>query len=941
MVASRRKSSSEGNPRMPRFTKAQERAIRHSRGNLQLIACAGSGKTEVVARRVARLLDPNTRPKLAPENIVAFTFTEKAAAELKHRIITRANERFGGRVGMSDLYVGTIHGFCLQLLRDYVPDYLKFDVLNEMQQRLFVNRYSVRSGLKQTETHNGRQLKRFVDTKRYIDALNILREDTVADGALAGYSISEGLEAYQGLLAEHGYFDYSSILEGAAHQIEQNEQLREALAGRIRHLIVDEYQDVNPVQERLINQLHELGATLCVVGDDDQTIYQWRGSSIKQIVTFADRYPDVKQIQLADNFRSSAGIVDTARAFIAQNDGRLEKSMRAAETQPYEDGDVTALAFDSPEEEAAWIARTCKELRGIRFDEGGESRGLSWSDMAILLRSVRRNGAVITDALTEAQVPYIVRGLPGLFEEREAQAARLLFQFISEKAVRLSDLEHEPPDTKQLRRAWRDADLGLDAKDLNKAIRYADRVRRDLWDSGRIPRRSLQTVFLEFLRLAGAREERVPNSRGEVAMFNFGKFSQLITDYETIHYRSDSQDLLSGFTQFLYREADGGYAAGIDDDPYAVPDAVQVMTVHQAKGMQWPVVFVPALLRNRFPAMRQGGASAWHLIPEGAIDDAERYRGSLEDERRLFYVATTRSQKFLHMTWAPIEENRLYRKKSEFWDDMLAPKVVKRHPPDYRKRKRAKPQARSGVENVEFSFSDIKYFFQCPYEFKLRVLYGFNSPIAAPLGYGKGLHDALAEIHRDAMKGDIPSAAEVPSLVQRHLRTPFADSALRETLEASATRVITDYLEDNADQLPNIEFAERDVEVHLDDGVSIKGRIDLVRRIDTGETTIVDLKSNERSQDEEVTEGQLHTYALGYRELTGDRPDFVEIYELEERKPKPRSVDQHFIDKVVGQTQRAARSLRNRKLPAQPGVRKCSGCDFVGLCSKGEEAVAK
>lgn len=927
---------------MPRFTRAQEQAIRHSRGNLQLIACAGSGKTEVVARRVARLLDPNTRPKLAPENIVAFTFTEKAAAELKHRIITRADERFGGRAGMSNLYVGTIHGFCLQLLRDHVPEYLKFDVLNEMQQHLFVNRYSVRSGLKQTATHNGRQLKRSqIDTKRYIDALNILREDTVAAGALDDCSISNGMDAYRQLLVEHGYFDYSSILEAAVDEIERNEQVQQALGSRIRHLIVDEYQDVNPVQERLINQLHELGATLCVVGDDDQTIYQWRGSSIKQIVTFADRYSSVKQIRLADNFRSSAGIVGIAQAFIAQNDGRLEKAMRAADTQPYEDGDITALSFDSPNEEAAWIARTCKELRGIRFDEGGESRGLSWSDMAILLRSVRRNGAAVTDALAEAQIPYIVRGLPGLFKEREAQAARLLFQFISEEAVRLGDLEHEPPDSRTLRRAWLDADLGLEAKGLDKAIRYAGHVRRDLRNSGRIPKRSLQTVLLEFLRLAGVREESVPNSRGEVAMFNFGKFSQLITDYETIHYRSNSRDLLSEFTQFLYRQADGGYAAGVDDDPYAVPDAVQVMTVHQAKGMQWPVVFVPALLRNRFPAMKQGGASAWDLIPQDAIDDAERYRGSIEDERRLFYVATTRSQKFFHMTWAPIDENQLYRRKSAFWDDVLASKAVKRHPPDYRKRKRAKPRARSSVENVEFSFSDIKYFFQCPYEFKLRVLYGFNSPIAAPLGYGKGLHDALAEVHRRAMDGDVPGVDEVPDLVQRHLRTPFANSELRETLEASANGVITDYLSDNADELPNIEFAEQDVEVHLDGGVSIKGRIDLVRRIDTGETTIVDLKSNERSQGEEVTERQLHTYALGYQELTGDRPDFVEIYELEERKAKPRSVDQHFIDDVVARTQRAARSLRNRQLSARPGVQKCGGCDFVGLCSKGEREIAK
>lgn len=934
---------SKGRQRVPQFTPAQQKAISHAKGNLQLIACAGSGKTEVVARRVAYLLDPSSpkKVKVDPKNIVAFTFTEKAAAELKHRIITRADEQFGGRTGMSDLYVGTIHGFCLQLLRDYVPDYLKFDVLNEMQQRLFVDRYSVQSGLTQTTAHNDRALRRYVDTGRYIDALNILREDSVADGALDGWSIADGLEAYRELLVEHGYFDYSAILEAAVDEVERNEQLRQALRARIRHLIVDEYQDVNPVQERLINQLHKLGATLCIVGDDDQTIYQWRGSSIKQIVTFADRYPAVKQIRLADNFRSSEGIVNTARAFIAQNSGRLEKKMRAVDAQPYEDGDITALAFDSPEEEADWIARTCKELRGTRFDESEESRGLSWSDMAILLRSVRNNGEAVTDALNDAKIPYIVKGLPGLFDAPESQAARLLFHFIAEESVTLDGLEHEPPTKQMLRRAWLNAELGIQPRDLAKAIRYADRVRQSVQDSGRLPGRSLQAVLLQFLNLSGVREERMPDGRGEVVMFNFGKFSQMITDYETIHYRSDSDDLLRGFTQFLYRQAASGYAAGIDDDPYAAPDAVQVMTVHQAKGMQWPVVFVPALLRNRFPAKRQGGASVWDLIPQDAIEGADRYRGGLEDERRLFYVAATRSQKFLHMTWAPVEENRLYRRKSEFWEDVLASKAVKRRLPNYRKRKRAKPRARSGVENVEFSFSDIKYFFQCPYEFKLRVLYGFNSPIAAPLGYGKGLHDALAEVHRRAMSGDVPSADEVPELVQRHLRTPFAHSELRETLEASANSVITDYLKDNADDLPNVEFAEQDVEVHLAGGVSIKGRIDLVRRIDTGETTIVDLKSNERSQGEEVTEQQLHTYALGYQELTGERPDFVEIYELEERKAKPRTVDQEFIEDVVSQAKGAAQSLRNRKLPAKPGARKCGSCDFVGLCSKGEQAIAK
>src|SRR5262249_24288724 len=155
-----------------------------------------------------------------------------------------------------------------------------------------------------------------------------------------------------------------------------------------------------------------------------------------------------------------------------------------------------------------------------------------------------------------------------------------------------------------------------------------------------------------------------------------------------------------------------------------------------------------------------------------------------------------------------------------------------------------------------------KYFFECPYQFKLRILYGFNAPIHEALGYGKSLHDALAEVHQRAIRGDVIAVGQASQLVETHLHTPYAYPALRQALEASDERVIRDYLNDNAKLFDKIEFSEKQIEISLGDGVTIIGRIDLVRRIDTGETTIVDLKSSDRAQAEDVTETQLHVYAL-------------------------------------------------------------------------------
>lgn len=322
------------------LTPQQNKAIGEPVVNMQLIACAGSGKTEVVARRVVRLLDLKGPDKLLPANIIAFTFTDKAAGELKERIVTRCREQLGDIVGLAELYVGTIHGFCLDLLKTEVPEYLKYEVLNEVQQGLFIDRNSAKSGLTASTDLNGNPLRRYRDTQHYIAALSHLREAGTIEDQLADCTVLDGLDMYRDLLEGRRYFDYSAILELAVGELTNNRDLRGRLSDRLRYLIVDEYQDVNPIQEAIVWLLHDMGAKVCVVGDDDQTIYQWRGSEVDKILTFKDRYPKVRQTALEHNFRSSEGIVETARPFIEQNTARLEKVMQPTTAQPYDVGDI-------------------------------------------------------------------------------------------------------------------------------------------------------------------------------------------------------------------------------------------------------------------------------------------------------------------------------------------------------------------------------------------------------------------------------------------------------------------------------------------------------------------------------------------------------------------------------------------------------------------------
>lgn len=924
----------------PIYTTDQIAAIQEIDQNLQIIACAGSGKTQVISARIVEVLERRASAGIRPENIVAFTFTDKAAAELKDRIAMLVRAGLGDIPGMAEMYVGTIHGYCLHLLQAHLFEYLKYSVLTEIQARLLVGRSSRKSGLAEVEIisgpSSGQKLKRSPqDVGVFLEALNILREDS-PDFKLVPQALRDALDKYTDLLTEHRQLDYSRIMVDALAALYDDApdrlRLQQDLGKRVKYLIVDEYQDVNPLQEGLIWRLHELGANVCVVGDDDQTIYQWRGSAIRNILSFTTRYPAVRSVTLAENFRSSPSVVNTGRQVAENNTERLAKAMVAGGHQTFERCDLLAISFADPEQEAQWIAEKILVLRGTPFldEPDAQPRGLSWADCAILLRSVRRSGDAITRALKVAGIPYVIGGLSNLFEVVEVQAAVRLFEYIVNQA-----------DEAALRSAWMAADLGLTETDLTAGKTVLDKAKS--WQPGeRWGAYNIQRAYLNFLEAIGLREERIPPTpsgepRGEIVFLNLGKFSQVTSDFELIWFQSEPQQKYEQFVWWLNNQAPDYYEDGGDPQGFAQPDAVQIMTVHQAKGMEWPAVFIPALQRNRFPSTAGGrGRSKWHILPRAAVPDALRYDGSEADERRLFYVAITRSKKYLFCTFAPTAGNQLYKKPSAFMQEFTrSTDVLTREIPASNAAK-IEPRPRRETPNVVLSFSELKYFFECPYQFKLRFLYGFNPPLHEAIGYGKSLHDALAEVHKRALAGDLVDESEAEALVETHLHAPFASPGLRDDLRAAAIRAVTRYLKEQRATLPQTIHSEQQVEIQVAPGITVNGRIDLIKRIDTGEVAIVDFKSTERAQAEDVTRAQLHTYAIGYRQLTGASADLLEVLNLDEGGKNVREVvDGPLLKATEAQIRMAGDSIRSNTLERLTSwCGTCTGCDLVGLCRR-------
>lgn len=302
----------------PPFTASpeQQKVIAHRGGHLQVVACAGAGKTEAISRRVSTLIEEGVEPA----QIVAFTFTERAAAGLKNRITKRIAESKGEAFldRLSPMFVGTIHAYSLHMLQDHVPEFGNFDILDENKLAGLLSREHKRLELSKLGNQHWRPIFDFLRNADVIE--NELLDPT----PLKGTPFGDCYLAFKQALFRYHFLTYGLLISAAVKAL-ANPEVYKRVHGQLRHLIVDEYQDINPAQEKLIGLLAQPPVHLCVVADDDQAIYQWRGSDVSNMLEFTDRYKPATSLPLSSNRRSRPKIIATANAFAESIKPRLPR----------------------------------------------------------------------------------------------------------------------------------------------------------------------------------------------------------------------------------------------------------------------------------------------------------------------------------------------------------------------------------------------------------------------------------------------------------------------------------------------------------------------------------------------------------------------------------------------------------------------------------------
>ena len=894
-------------------------AVKHDGGHVQIIAGAGSGKTETVSQRVARLVADG----VDPAHIVAFTFTKKAAKELKERIRERVVARSGEAIAdkLGSMYVGTIHGFCFQLLSTHIGTYESFTVMDENKFTAFMLRYQNLVDFKQFDA-DGRL---FAGMDRFRESLEVVENELLPLDDLDD-EFRTAVEKLYDLLDMHRLLTFGLQVQRAVEAL-RDDEVRSQVIPTIRHLIVDEYQDVNPAQEELIHLLAkpEGGADLVVVGDDDQAIYQWRGSSVENITTFTARYEGVTTFELLRNRRSRPDIVSVADGFAKTITGRLEKTI-TPDRKPFGPSIHIDMSHEFERDEAAAIVTSIRNLR---------SNGFSYRDMAILVRG-RVAYPAILDALESAAIPVNPGDRKTLFEQPDADFFGRIFAWLAGHDWRVGRFNPvyeavEVDDLVALAMTLYDVDSAGAKRFEGLLSKLNSFVGKDS--------RQVSLVFMAYAVIAelnlsdwDASDVYLASRLGTIA-----KFINFLADYEGANMQSRMSDLDDGTQTGVSDQGEwyfknlailmSNYALGEyrdfggEDDLDL--DAVDLMTVHAAKGLEWPVVFLPSLTKKRFPSSRFGRIKPW-LISRESFDPI-RYEGTDLDERRLFYVALTRARDWVSLS----AHEKVTRQKQS-----PSPYLVEVDQIHQGLRDLPTPETDSNPKTTDLlvSYSEVASYISCGLSYWLRSRIGFPPEIVAEIGYGNAVHHLMRVIAEESTRtGKVLSMKDVDRLMATDFFLPYANKAAADQMRERAKRIVRTYIDHYPDELTRLWEAERPFELALD-GALISGRADVVLDRHEGvpdNLALVDYKTSVGDQDFSL---QLQVYAeAGIREGLEVRGAYV--HDLKGDARIDIDISDSARASAITVVQSAVDGIRSRKFNASPSKEKCSFCDVRALCS--------
>ena len=602
----------------------QVAAVRHGEGPLLVFAGAGSGKTRVLTHRVAHLLSEGS---VQPYQVLAVTFTNKAANEMKERL----RELVGSDTARS-LWVGTFHATCARMLRQHGESIgldPRFAIYDTGEQLILVRRAVKDLNLdeqrfKPEAVHNAisNAKNELIDPRKYAQSAQGYFEETVAS-VYARYA--------RALSANHAV-DFDDLIMLTVGMLAEEQSVRDYYQGKFHHVLVDEYQDINFAQYRLIQLLVDRYRNLCVVGDDDQSIYRWRGADVRIILKFEEDYPDARVIKLEQNYRSTQNVLTAANSVIRNNRKRRAKELW---TDRGAGEPLVLYEAANEQEEAFFAANTATDL--VR---AGQRR---YSDFAVLYR-VNAQSRVLEENLLNLRIPYRIVGGLRFYERKEikdllAYLRVLVNPFDSVSLLRIINVPSRKIGAKTTEvlqqvadeRGWRLWDVVLEAHRLDA---LTARAQKALGEFGRLMTKlhdRVETTGLTELAEAVANESGYVKALEEARTLEAADRLENLREFLSVTHQFEATAEEPSLEAFL---AHVSLVSDIDS-MQGGEDAMTLMTLHSAKGLEFPVVFIVGLEEGVFPHARAMG------------DDSE-----MEEERRLCYVGITRARDHLYLTHA-------------------------------------------------------------------------------------------------------------------------------------------------------------------------------------------------------------------------------------------------------------------------------------------------
>jgi len=938
--------------------------INHTDGPLLVIAGPGAGKTMAIVERVVKLVGDLG---VTPENIMISTFTEKAAKELITRISNRLSEQ-NIKISLNEMYIGTLHSIFLNILKEYAEftrlkkNYKTYDDFDQT--------YCVYNNMYRFERIQGIQSvinvqSRWDKATRLCRYLNKVREEAVEPERLLAApepeikALGEALKLYQVILEENNAIDFSAIQTEMLHLIQSQPKVLSELREKLCYIIVDEYQDTNTIQEMILLQLTGEKANICVVGDEDQSIYRFRGASVRNILQFTENFPPgvCKTIVLDTNFRSHPDIVSFYNTWMDEQtweDG--EKRFRYDKTiVPRSDVEFdkcpAVIRVDGADSDA-WNEEVYRFISKMKT----ENVITNYNQVAFLFNSVKNPDVKsLADYLEKRGIPVFSPRSAQFFERDTTKLALGLMVFLFPKCLELlqsnGSIKMDVWDYYRECANFFASTIKADMATHRELLAWANKRAAEHKVLAHSTDYSYLSLFYEalkypmFSKYLSVDIDGTPEKSRDA--FNLALFSQLLAKFEFIYNvvvitpKHKDRELIHLFNQFFNFLWKGGLEEFEDYEETAPSGCVSFMTIHQSKGLEFPVVCVGSLKRNPRKATTTIDEILenryFHRDPFEPLDDLKLF-----DFWRLYYVAFSRPQNLLVLTGITDEDGQLGRTFAELTAEVLPWKDVQ----FTYQQLHLKPVKKANIKNAYAFTSDILLYENCPTQYMMFNYLGFAPNRVEGSMFGTLIHQTIEDIHKSFLRGEPITIDKIEGWFSMNY-TSLSHSLkayLDDVRQDAALKQIIRYYERNNTTFSNIIASEYDVSIPTDTYI-LRGVIDLLRG--EGDTVeVVDFKSDEKPNlfDKEAMirvnnyRRQLEVYSHIVEEKFGKKVSKMHLYytRTENENPyvswgyNPESIHATMsaFDQVVARIE--AHQFSNAKVKKCKWL--CGGCDMRFFC---------